>query len=139
MTPEGAIGCFECGGPVEHHHHVVPKSMGGTRTVPLCEKHHGMLHGVSFRTSALTRAALKAKRARGERIGAVPYGYSATQEGRLVPNAAEQWIITIVRELRAAGVSLRAVVSELARRGKVSRTGRALQFTQVARIAKRTA
>ncbi len=83
-----------------------------------------------------TSAALQAKRARGERAGEVPYGYSATPEGRLLPNAVEQSIIAVVRELRAAGMSLRAVVSELARRGIVARTGRALQLTQVARIAK---
>lgn len=70
----------------------------------------------------------------GERTGEVPYGYSATPEGRLVPNEAEQSIIALVRELRAAGMSLRAVVSELARGGKVSRVGRPLQVTQIVRI-----
>jgi len=86
-----------------------------------------------------TSAALQAKRARGERAGEVPYGYSAAPEGRLVPNAAEQSIMAVVRELRAAGMSLRAVVSELGRRGIVSRAGRALQLTQIARIAKAAA
>lgn len=102
-----------------------------------------MLDGAAAYERALirgrTKAALAAKRARGERAGEVPYGYSATPEGRLVPNAAEQSIIAIVRELRAAGMSLRAVVSELARRGIVARTGRALQLTQIARIAKAAA
>jgi len=113
--------------------------MGGTRTVPLCEKHHGAIHGVSFRTSALTRAALAAKKARGERAGAVPYGYSATPEGRLVRNEAERSIIAVVHELRGKRTTLRAIVTELARMGIVSRTGRAIELTQVARILKMAA
>ena len=28
--------CFECDMPAEHDHHVVPQSIGGTKTVPLC-------------------------------------------------------------------------------------------------------
>jgi len=102
-----------------------------------------MLDGAAAYERALirarTKAALAAKRARGERAGAVPYGYSATSEGRLVVDDAERGVIAVVRELRAAGATLRAVVSELARRGLVSRTGRAFQLTQVARIAKAAA
>ena len=38
--------CFECGtiGPVEFHH-VVPKSKGGTQTIPLCLPCHSKVHG----------------------------------------------------------------------------------------------
>lgn len=136
----GRTRCFDCGAPATHEHHVVPVSLGGTKTIPLCERCHGLVHGVNLlHTRRLTKAALAAKRARGERAGAVPYGYSATPEGRLVLDDAERGVIAVVRELRAAGATLRAVVSELARRGLVSRTGRAFQLTQVARIAKATA
>ncbi|MEZ4297390.1 MAG: recombinase family protein [Polyangiaceae bacterium] len=99
-----------------------------------------MLDGAAAYERALirarTKAALAAKRAQGKRAGAVPFGFVADAEGRLVANEAEQTIIAIVRELRAAGMPLRAVVGELARRGLVARTGRALQLTQVARIAR---
>lgn len=88
---------------------------------------------------ARTSAALQAKRARGERAGAVPYGFTADASGRLSPCEAEQAVIAAVRELRAAGIPLRAVVVELARRGFVSRTGRPLQLTQIARVAKAAA
>lgn len=88
---------------------------------------------------ARTKAALQAKRARGERAGAVPFGFTADADGRLSPCEAEQGIITTVRELRAAGMPLRAIVAELAGRGLTSRTGAALQLTQVARIAKAAA
>jgi hypothetical protein len=38
--------CFECGFPAEHNHHVVPKSMGGKNTVPLCQSCHNLIHSV---------------------------------------------------------------------------------------------
>ena len=39
--------CFECGKPAFDKHHVVPKSLGGTKTVPLCPDCHGMVHGIN--------------------------------------------------------------------------------------------
>jgi 5-methylcytosine-specific restriction endonuclease McrA len=37
--------CFECGNPAHHEHHVVPKALGGTATVPLCIDCHERAHG----------------------------------------------------------------------------------------------
>lgn len=88
---------------------------------------------------ARTVAALQAKRARGERAGEVPFGFSADAAGMLSPNAAELAVVAIVRELRAAGMPLRAIVTELAKREVASRSGRPLQLTQVARIARAAA
>lgn len=43
------VSCFECGSTEHiHHHHVVPKSLGGKRTTPLCEVCHGLVHGRDF-------------------------------------------------------------------------------------------
>ena len=65
-----------------------------------------------------TRAALQAKKARGERVGSIPYGYSLAEDGKhLVPCAREQEVVRLVKLLRAAGASLRAIGSELAERG----------------------
>lgn len=85
---------------------------------------------------ARTKAALAAKRARGERTGELPFGFAADAAGRLIPNAAEQAVIGAIRELRGAGLSLRAVVAELANRGLVSRAQKPLALAQVARIAR---
>jgi site-specific DNA recombinase len=85
---------------------------------------------------ARTKAALAAKRARGERAGEVPYGFTADAAGRLTPNPAEQEVVSVIRELRAAGLALRPIVAELERRGLVSRAGRPLALTQVARLVK---
>jgi DNA invertase Pin-like site-specific DNA recombinase len=82
-----------------------------------------------------TRAALAAKRSRGERIGAVPYGYRVAPDGvHLETHAAEQQVIATVRQLAAEGLSQRAIVASLAARGVAGRTGAPLQQTQVARL-----
>jgi DNA invertase Pin-like site-specific DNA recombinase len=84
---------------------------------------------------ARTSAALAAKAARGERVGAVPYGFRVAADGvQLERDDAEQAVLVVVRELRAAGMSQRAIVSELAARGLVSRAGRPFQKTQIARM-----
>ena len=46
----------------------------------------------------------------------------------------EQEAIAIARELRDAGMSLRAVAAELAERGFRSRTGKVFAPTQIARM-----
>ncbi len=85
---------------------------------------------------ARTRAALAAKRARGERAGTVPYGFTADAAGRLSPCAPEQEVIRQVKALRAAGLSFRAVAAELARVGLVGRTGNPIGLEQLAKIAR---
>jgi len=41
--------CFECGSVENlHNHHVVPRSLGGTKTIPLCCYCHGKVHGIDF-------------------------------------------------------------------------------------------
>lgn len=128
--------CFECGAEAHHDHHVVPRSLGGTKTVPLCEEHHGAIHGADLRTRTLTRKALQAKRARGERGGGVPYGFTADAQGRLSLSDAEQANIALVVAMRRAGKSYRAIVDSLARRGIASRTGAPFALTQVHRIVR---
>jgi DNA invertase Pin-like site-specific DNA recombinase len=85
---------------------------------------------------ARTRAALAAKKARGERAGTVPFGYVLDAAGRLAPDANEQAIIAEVLALRDRGVSLRGIVAALEGRGFRSRAGKPLQLTQVARIVR---
>ena len=87
---------------------------------------------------ARTCAALAAKRARGERIGSVPFGFALDRDGaRLVANEREQATIARARELRTSGLSLRAVAAHLATEGQVSRTRRRFLAEQVARMLDR--
>jgi DNA invertase Pin-like site-specific DNA recombinase len=82
-----------------------------------------------------TSAALQAKRARGERVGAVRYGFELAEDGRTeVPCDAEQAIIAEARRLRAAGLSLREVARELEEEGHRGRSGARIGKSQVARM-----
>jgi len=82
-----------------------------------------------------TSTALQYKRTRGERVGAIPYGSQLAADGvHLLPHEGEQQVITAVRELRAAGLSLRAIASELSTRGLYTRKGRTFAATQVNRM-----
>ncbi len=85
---------------------------------------------------ARTKAALAAKRAKGERVsGGVPYGYALADGGvRLVPVEAEQATIARARELHAEERSLRAVAAMLAGEGRLSRTGRPFAAVQIGRM-----
>tara|TARA_R110000868_G_scaffold3712_2_gene23041 strand:+ start:245 stop:709 length:465 start_codon:yes stop_codon:yes gene_type:complete len=41
--------CFECGSVEDiHYHHIVPSSIGGTKTIPLCIICHGKVHNKDF-------------------------------------------------------------------------------------------
>jgi DNA invertase Pin-like site-specific DNA recombinase len=72
-----------------------------------------------------TKAALAAKRARGERAGAVPFGFRLGADGRsLLDHDAERAALARVRALRAAGMTIRGIVAALAGEGLRSRAGR---------------
>lgn len=84
---------------------------------------------------ARTRAALAVKKARGERVGSVPYGQRLAADGvRLEPDAGEQTVLALVAELRAAGVSQRKIAGELTSRGHVSRAGKPFALMQIQRM-----
>lgn len=82
-----------------------------------------------------TATAMKHKASKGERVGAIPYGFALAADGvALVEVEAEQAVMAEARTLRAAGLSLRTVAAELARRGFVARAGRAFNAEQVRRM-----
>src|SRR5262249_4892885 len=90
-------------------------------------------HQVTVR--ARIRASLAEKRARGERVGTVPYGYRLATDGvHSEPDEAEQSVVATVRRLAAEGLSQRAIVARLAACGVAGRTGAPLRQTQVASI-----
>lgn len=132
---EHANLCFECSNPKDHEHHVVPRSLGGMRTVPLCERCHGLVHGRVFNIKFLTSKAMTHKKAKGERVGNVAYGYRLAPDGvALVENASEQAVIARVVEARGRGLTMRAIVTDLEAAGCRGRTGKPLALGQVANI-----
>jgi DNA invertase Pin-like site-specific DNA recombinase len=47
--------CFECGEKADVEHHVIPRSKGGNKTVPLCNNCHSLVHDAKlFSTAALS-------------------------------------------------------------------------------------
>ena len=82
-----------------------------------------------------TSAAMQHKKAKGERVGAVPYGKRLAEDGvTLVDNAEEQAVIAEARRLHAAGLSLRKIGSMLAGMGFNARNGRPFAATQIQRM-----
>ena len=92
-------------------------------------------------TRERTRSALAVKRANGQRIGAVPYGFDLSDDGvALTPNATEQATIADMRTMRAKGWSLAAVAEELTERCVPTKRGRSKWTHQaVAGILRRAA
>jgi len=70
-----------------------------------------------------TRFALAHKRSRGEKTGGdVPFGFRC-RRGKLCRHAGEQGAIAMIRDLRAAGLSLRAICGRLTEAGIARRRG----------------
>lgn len=85
---------------------------------------------------ARTSAALQAKKAKGQRVGSIPYGYRLAGNGTdLEADEAEQAVVTEAKRMKDAGLSLRGIAAELAKRGFMARSGKAFQATQIARMA----
>jgi DNA invertase Pin-like site-specific DNA recombinase len=99
-----------------------------------------------------TIAALAAAKARGKALGGLnPHSRNLTQEARergakaagkaLHAKAVEAYteIVPIVRELKAQGLTLRAIAEELTARGYLTRKGKPWNAVQVMRLLEREA
>ena len=66
--------CFECGRDGDlHEHHVIPRALGGTRTVPLCEFCHSLVHGRNMvKHTRLVRKGIAEARRKGVTLGRPP-------------------------------------------------------------------
>ena len=96
--------CFECGDAAQANHHVVPKVLGGTQTIPLCLKCHGKVHNKDLVTmrklynNFLQKNPLKA----GSYFkgGKRPYGFDVVDK-ILLENVEEQLVIErMMKELK---------------------------------------
>lgn len=99
--------------------------------------------------AARTRAALQAKRRRGERAGRVPFGYQLTDNGTrsragnpvaLAAVPAQLAVVERIRRERAAGRSIRAIAAGLTTDGIPTATGAATwAYSSVQRVLQRVA
>lgn len=90
--------------------------------------------------SERTTTAMKFKAAQGQRVGKVPFGYDLSADGvTLVPNETEQRALSLIKELRAAGESLRKIAAELERQQIATKEGKPWTHSTVQRIVSRAA
>ena len=82
-----------------------------------------------------TRDAMRHKRANGERVGTVPFGYRPAADGvRLEADDMEQGILSRIRDLSANGLTTRQIAADLNRRWLTTRRGTAWRFQYVAHM-----
>ena len=75
--------------------------------------------------SERTRSAMQHKKANGQRVGTIPFGFDLAPDGRtLVENTDEQRVIREIRDLRASGKSYRRIARVLTERGIATKSGR---------------
>jgi site-specific DNA recombinase len=80
-----------------------------------------------------TRDAMRHKRANGERLGTLPFGYRLAADGsHLEADPAEQAILFRIRELKSAGFTTRQIAEELNLHGFTTRRGTGWRFQYVA-------
>jgi site-specific DNA recombinase len=85
-----------------------------------------------------TRDAMRHKRANGERVGTVPFGFRTAADGVLLEvDPAEQSVLYRVRQLKAAGFTLRTIAAELNGEGLVTRRGTPWRHQYVAAVCDR--
>ena len=86
--------------------------------------------------AARTRAALAAKRRRGERTsGIMPFGFRLAIDGqRLDVEPAEQRVLGVIRARHADGQSLRAIAADLNQQGLRTRAGTPWRFEYVRNV-----
>ena len=92
-------------------------------------------------TRERTRSAMAIKKANGQRVGAVPFGFDlADDETTLIPNEREHAVIRDMRAMKASRMTLREIAFALTERGVPTKTGKASRWTHsaVARIVNRT-
>ncbi len=91
-------------------------------------------------TRERTRSAMAVKRANGQRIGSIPFGYDLDDDGvTLVENPSEQAVIRDIKAMRSRGMKLQQIAAELTNRGVPTKTGKSRNWTHqaVARILSR--
>lgn len=70
-----------------------------------------------------TKSAMAAKKARGERVGHIPFGFQLANGNRIEECPVEQEILAQIKDLRSRGLSIRKIATELNQRGIFNRNG----------------
>jgi site-specific DNA recombinase len=80
---------------------------------------------------------MRHKKAHGERVGTIPYGYQVgANSAHLEGNQQEQAVLATVRELRKSGYTTRQIADALNSQGFATRRSGAWRFQYVAELLK---
>jgi site-specific DNA recombinase len=81
-----------------------------------------------------TRDAMRHKRAKGERVGTLPFGARLAADGvQLEADEVEQELLSQMRAWKAEGRTTRQIAADLNRAGRTTRRGTAWRFQYVSR------
>ena len=82
-------------------------------------------------TRERTKAAMAVKRAAGQRVGAIPFGFDLGDDGSsLIPNPTEQEVILTIRRMRSVErLTLKAIASTLTSEGIPTKTGKSATWS----------
>lgn len=87
-----------------------------------------------------TKAALRAKKDRGERVGHIPFGYRLAYDGiHLEENELEQSVLKQIKELRVEGFSIREIAEEMNKREAFNRGNSTWNHASIHRAIKKAA
>ena len=126
-----AEGCWECGAETEdlHDHHVIPRSRGGTKTVPLCVSCHAKAHHMkkNMAASRLTREGLARAKARGVKLGNSNWKPALEAATRVRQSYADEFarqFAPVLKQLRESVRTYSELAEELNRLGFKTRQGK---------------
>lgn len=90
--------------------------------------------------SERTTDALAVRKSRGERLGTTPLGYRTVENDdgskSIVEDADEQRTVALARQLREAGLSLRAIAKILTENGHKTKRGGSWEAATIAKLVK---
>lgn len=144
--------CFECGATKDlQQHHVVPKSLGGTKTITLCYHHHCLVHGIDGKGvdhSERTKEGIAIAKAAGKQIGCPPEKLKElakkgreTNRKKGTNNSIELALnILVIKEedmLKPKDISLRKMADKLNSRGFRTPRGEEYQHSSISQMLKR--
>lgn len=82
-----------------------------------------------------TKTALCHKKSKGERVGAIPYGFCLAEDGKTLQECGEeQQAIEKAKELKLSGMSLRQIANALQADGYKARNGHEFAAMQISRM-----
>ena len=135
--------CWECNKEAYvEHHHPIPRSRGGTKTIPLCSACHSLAHNTRIRTDSLSQL-IKEGMARRKKMGykfgnpnvntnCRPRGLETIKRNAASFNARIQ---SVVNNLRAEGyMSTIQLVNQLNELGIKNRSGRPWTYHNLYRV-----